>query len=184
MKKTLYCSRSVENPDDIINWANSQKIPNIIHPDELHVTVAYSSTPVNFNKFKPKDNFVYLPPAKRKITKFGTSVVLLLDSKYLDDRWKYFIDNGCSWDFSTYNPHVSVSYQDDDIDVSKIKPYDGKIIFGEEKICEVNKNFAETSKKLNESLFHSISDNEDDLYQVLKNTYQEVFSDLNKIFKR
>lgn len=143
MKNTLYCSRSVENFEDIISWAKSQNIPNIIPANEFHVTVAYSKSMVDHDDIDPKNNMVYLPPRKRKLAKFGSCIVLLLTSTYLDERWEYYIKKGCSWDFDTYNPHITISYEGGDFDINNIKAYSGEIILNEEIIDIIDDTYVE-----------------------------------------
>ena len=48
---------------------------------------------------------------------------------------------GASWDWSEYQPHVTIAYAGADVDLSEIEPYNGKLVFGPEKFAEVDENW-------------------------------------------
>ena len=68
----------------------------------------------------------------RSIKVLGEATVLSFQSKALQDRWQYFKDNGASWDYDTYTPHLSISYVKQYIPLKDVRPYIGNIILGQE----------------------------------------------------
>jgi hypothetical protein len=47
------------------------------------------------------------------------------------------VRNGASHDFDSYQPHVTISYAGSDIDLSKVEPYRGELLFGPEIFAAV-----------------------------------------------
>ena len=47
-KKTLYVNRPVLNAQEIADWAKGQGFTTTLAPADMHVTIAYSKTPVNW----------------------------------------------------------------------------------------------------------------------------------------
>lgn len=157
--KTLYVYRPVENAEDIIAWAKSQGFKTTLAPEDLHVTLAYSKTPLNWAKlyddyhFEPSEQAVAscgLGPvlrsadggdAKRRI-KGGVrevkalgaegAIVLAFESDTLTRRWMDFKSAGAAWSFPSFAPHVTITYDGDGVDLDKVAPYVGDIVLGEE----------------------------------------------------
>jgi hypothetical protein len=42
------------------------------------------------------------------------------------------VRNGASHDFDEYQPHVTITYEGSDLDLSKVEPYRGELVFGPE----------------------------------------------------
>jgi hypothetical protein len=70
--------------------------------------------------------------------------VIKFQSKDLKTAWTKYIDAGATWDFETYQPHISISYNSDQ-DISKIGTFSGKASLGGEIMAEIK---AELLKKL------------------------------------
>lgn len=163
--KTLYVYRPVENAEDLIAWAKSQGFTSTQPADKMHVTLAYSKTPLNWAKLhddyrlepderRASDTCGCAPVAwsedgqkRRKITggvrevkamgKDG-AVVLAFESDTLTERWMDFKRAGAVWKFPSFTPHVTLSYGGKGVDLEKVLPYAGDIILGEECWEEVN----------------------------------------------
>lgn len=76
------------------------------------------------------------------------AVVLLFNSSEL--AWRHEAikrDADASWDFPTYQPHVTITYAGGELDLSKVEPYRGKLVFGPELFSEVDEDW---SSKLSE----------------------------------
>lgn len=138
--RSLYVRRDVINRDEIIAWAKAQGIADVV--DDLHVTVTYSRTPVDWMKMG--DNWsdnghggLTIPAGGARIMeKFdGGAIVLSFASSSLSWRHEDMIRNGASWDRMEYQPHVTITYKD--TDVSAIEPYRGNIVLGPEIFEEV-----------------------------------------------
>jgi hypothetical protein len=136
---TLYVSRSLLNAEELKNWAISQGFKsNLLVPD-MHVTICYSKTEVDWSRIRPLKNKFINKRSERSIDNFKDSVyVLRFGSELLWKRWHTFIDIGATTDFVPYKPHVSLTYNQKDLDISTITPYEGELIFGAEIFTEVN----------------------------------------------
>lgn len=66
----------------------------------------------------------------RVMDQFGDAVVLLISDSELIWRNEEMRGKGASFDYSEYQPHITVTYAKSDI--AKIEPYQGKIILGPE----------------------------------------------------
>lgn len=127
----IYGRRKVLNGEEIINFFKEQKIDNLTNPEELHVTEIYSKEDVDPDTLDfDKNNFTYIPNNPH-IELFGTYLVLVVDTPFLQKRFDYFKNMGCSWDYPTYNPHISLCDEFTG-DISNIVPYKNVIKLGPE----------------------------------------------------
>lgn len=153
--RTLYVSRPVVNTDDIIEWAKSQGLKSMLSSDELHVTICYSKEKFVWGDLKPSKEKLTVAaikpddkdPPVRQMEMFGKEknvLVLQIESDELHKRWQEFCDEGASYDFPEYKPHITITYNgnDVDVDIDKIEPYQGKIVFGPEKFKKIEKQWA------------------------------------------
>lgn len=68
--KPLYASRAVENADDIIDWFERQCVKNLVPAGELHVTTAFSRTPIA-DTGGNADPLSLGPDGNRQVVKLG-----------------------------------------------------------------------------------------------------------------
>jgi len=136
--ETLYVSRPVLNGAAIRHWATSQGFDSALSNDDLHVTVAFSKTPISWQQFTPQHNRLTMHGGSRSIKKLGDkgAVVLTFLSERLLQRWTEFREGGASWDYDGYHPHITISYKGK-VDLATIQPYQGDLIFGPEKFGKV-----------------------------------------------
>lgn len=138
MLSTLYVSRKLLNHKELTEWAKSAGFSSVIEGEDLHVTVAFSRNPVDWRDILPSSTGIQIAGGYREMELLnGGAKVLKFQSQLLQDRWKYFIDKGCTWDFPSYKCHVTISY-DDSIDISHILPYNGTLVFGPEIFKQVD----------------------------------------------
>jgi len=132
----LYICRYVVNSDEILSWAETQGLMNLYAPEDLHVTVAYSKTPVDWDMMGSAPDSVTIPSGGyRALDYFGpsnTSLVLKFASASLTNRWHTLLENGASFEHESYSPHITLSNSSPNIDLTQIVPFKGKIILGEE----------------------------------------------------
>jgi len=128
---------SKSSNDDLSQYLKEKKIPNPVPSDKLHATVLYSRKPCP--TIIPKGMMklgVYATPTNMDIweTKDDKkALVLELNSPELIRRHKYFIkEHGGTHDYDEYKPHITLSYDVEDFDISNIDMYNKKIIFNEE----------------------------------------------------
>ena len=154
--RTLYVQRKLLNAAEFIAWAKAQGFETTTPADDLHVTVAFSRQPVDWMKAgeawnNDKDGKLTVNPGGARIVEpLGDkgAVVLLFNSSELS--WRHEAikrDAGASWDFPEYQPHVTITYSGGDLDLSKVEPYRGKLVFGPELFSEVDDDW---SSKLTE----------------------------------
>lgn len=115
---TYAAVRFTEDTLDLIE--DLQKVLNIFDPvprDKIHSTICFSRVFVPYRPIEAK-HFVGLTD---KLTVFEhngkRALVLLLDSGYLNERHNYAMALGATFDFPSYNPHITLSY---DIGASEI----------------------------------------------------------------
>jgi hypothetical protein len=146
-KKTLYVARDVLNGDEIIKWAKAQGFNKCVSPDDMHVTIAYSKRKVNWNDIPDSfDHVQSKDDGERHIEKLGEgeAVVLRFENADLSRRWQEIMDAGASWDWESYKPHVTITYDGKTMDIDDIEPFTGVIKLGPEKFEELNPSWAST----------------------------------------
>jgi hypothetical protein len=130
----LYVSRKLLNVGEFVRWAKGQGFANVA--DDLHVTVLYSREPVNW--FKMGSDFrekVEVPEGgPRKVDKLGDKGAVVLHFASSDLEWRHdeMIHRGASHDYPEYQCHVTITYNGGDLDLTKVEPYTGKLVFGPE----------------------------------------------------
>lgn len=147
--RTLYVSRKLLNADELIAWAKSQGFETTLPPDDMHVTVAFSRTPVDWIAVgeswagsERDGSLMVTPGGARLIERFdGGAVVLLFASSELCWRHEEIKHKGASWDWPEYQPHVTLTYQGAPEDLDAIEPYRGKLVFGPEIFAEVDEDW-------------------------------------------
>lgn len=146
--RTLYVSRKLINGAEFLAWAKGQGFTTTLAADDLHVTIAYSRQPLDWMKvgeswsFGDKNgNLTVNPGGARLVEPLGNegAVVLLFNSSDLAWRHMAIKEAGASWDHEGYQPHVTITYEPGDVDLSKVEPYRGKLVFGPEVFEEVKR---------------------------------------------
>lgn len=145
--RSLYVSRKLLNAAEFIAWAKSQGFDTTTPADELHVTVAFSRTPVDWIKAgaeawggDEKGEITVAPGGPRIVEPLGDkgAVVLLFASSALSWRHEEIKRAGASWDYDGFQPHVTITYQKPEgLDLRTVEPYRGKLRFGPEIFAEV-----------------------------------------------
>jgi hypothetical protein len=151
--KTLYVSRKLLNGNDMVKWAREQGFVACLQPNDFHVTIAYSKTPVEYDVLKPNDKKLVIHASpNRDVIQLGDkgARVLRFNSKHLTDRWNYYKDMGAEWSFPDYHPHVTISYTNlrSSNYLANVVPYTGELIFGKEIITEIDENFTDKIAEL------------------------------------
>ncbi len=148
--KTLYLSRKVLNGKDIMEWAKEQGFTSLLNPDDMHVTIAYSDKPLDWTSLSDTfETITIKKPDTRSINLFdGGAVVLCLENADVARRWQECIDNGATWSYPDYSPHVTLTYGGiGDLIIEDIKPFTGNIKLGPEIFSQVNKGWKSKTKE-------------------------------------
>jgi len=100
------------------NLIASLNVQNPVEQDKLHCTIMYSRKPV-------PDAYTLLPflpiTAKAKgYAIFGECLVLLLESDALHELHKDTMDMGATYDYSEYIPHITLSENNVEEDISML----------------------------------------------------------------
>lgn len=140
---TLYVRRNVTNAAEIIAWAKAQGFKTTLPAEDLHVTITFSRTPVDWIKMgSPYNSTLEIPEGgPRVMERFGDARVLLFTSQDVEWRHQLMVELGASHDHAEYQPHITISYSPDSPDISSIEPYRGKILLGPEIFEEINDNW-------------------------------------------
>lgn len=139
--RTVYVSRPVLNRPDLQKWATAQGLGEL--QDDLHVTVAYSRTPLDWMKIDSEDwnqekngTIDIAPGGVRIVEPLGDgTAVLLFTSSRLTWRHQQIINAGASWDYDDFQPHISLTGED--VDLSNVESYRGPIKLGPERFEEI-----------------------------------------------
>jgi hypothetical protein len=148
---TLYVCRPVQNAKAIDDWARAQGIRQRTALADLHVTIAYSRSPLLWPQ--PDKGVITIPSqpvagggAMREVKPLGDegAVVLAFDSSELYRRWRYFLERGARWDYATFAPHITLTYNAGAMvrPLAGVKPYTGPIELGPEKFATVDDDWA------------------------------------------
>lgn len=161
--KPLYVRRPLQNPAAIIAWAKAQGFKTTLPAEDMHVTVCFSRTPIDWQA-PGSGHFSTLIAIEgaRSVKRLGEAVVLTFENGSLEARHQEFADCGASWDHDGYHPHVTISY-DPDFDVSMVLPYQGLIELGREVFATVEEDWKdgikeEPIKKAEKSLAHRLNE--------------------------
>lgn len=143
--RSLYVSRKLLNAKDVLDWARSQGLKNLVAPAEMHATVAYSRAPVDWMAVAQAWNSdkVKVPAGgPRLVEPIGGkgAVALLFTSWDFSSRHREILEAGASWDHPDYTPHVTLTWDLGDADLSKVVPYNGPLTFGPEVFEEINES--------------------------------------------
>lgn len=158
-EQSLYVRRNVLNGEAIRAHFRAQGIDPMTPAEEMHVTLAYSRTPVDWFKIDPiwddqRANQIDVPKGgARMMNLFGKSkknvLVLQFSAATLSWRFQDFMNAGASWDWLDFSPHITISYdveqswgQDNSKGIGlqreweeklkALEPWQGEIILGPE----------------------------------------------------
>lgn len=138
----LYARRNLANAAQLHAWAQSAGIPNLVPPDEMHVTQVYSRKPV---RLAARKDVVIASGGERSIAPLGDkgAVVLHFASPELQARHAEAMAAGASHDFPKYLTHVTLSYDAGGKDIASIEPPAFPLVFGPEVHESINDSWAE-----------------------------------------
>lgn len=145
--RTLYVSRKVLNPQEVLNHFRGQGLGDIlVAAGELHVTIVWSKTPVDWMKLPTDwsgwsdDGKLKVPPGgPRTLELFGPlgdTLVLAFKNADLEYRHGALREAGIEWEWDDYQPHITLAKVPVDFDVKTLEPYRGRIVLGPEAFME------------------------------------------------
>jgi uncharacterized protein len=149
VEKTLYLHRPLKNASEFLEWARAAGFKKTLPANDIHVTIAFSRTPVDWDAVPGARPALKVSGGARSVKPLGDkgAVVLSFSSAELQRRWRELRDKvGTSWDYPTYQPHVTITYDGGDVDLEEIEPYDGPLDFGPEEGSEIKEKWFEKAK--------------------------------------
>jgi hypothetical protein len=163
--QTLYVCRKVLNGADLVKWAKAAGFESTYPAEDMHVTVAFSRTPVDWMEagqacysVDGKADLMVPEGGPRRMERFGPLQdigVLLFASSELKWRHDWLEEIGCSWDWPDYTPHITVSQSIGNMDLSTLEAYQGPIHLGPEIFAPVKENWREGV--VEKSMFFKVS---------------------------
>ena len=159
----LYVQRKLINTTEFIAWAKSQGFAKTVPPGELHMTIVFSKAPVEWSALPPEtDNLSFLgdqgqrQQPVRTVGPLGSegAVVLKFQSERLQYRHSKWRDQGASWDYESFQPHITISYDGTGVDLSKVTPYTGPLVFGPEIYEDINLDYTSKLVEKQEGFAH------------------------------
>lgn len=148
--RSLYIRRDVINAAEIIKWAKAQGFTSTLAASDMHVTVIYSRTAIDWMKIssdwmssQEDGSLTIRPGGARLVERLGPeAVVLLFNSSELSWRHEAIKHNGASSDYEDYQPHVTITYKPPEgLDLMKVEPYRGEIRLGPEIFEEIDDTY-------------------------------------------
>lgn len=154
--RSLYIRREVINASEIRKHFKAQGFGKMVSGRDMHVTIMYCRNEVDWTKAgeaypgsADENGYITIRPGgMRLLEKFGPegkAVVLCFAST--DLQWRH-VDikeaTGAKWEWPDYTPHITLTYEGADIDISKVKPFIGKIVLGPEIFEEAKDGWSET----------------------------------------
>lgn len=153
--RTLYVYRKVKNAQEIIDHFKRQGVKTTLKANDLHVTIMYSATPVDWMKASSpwtygdaedvRNGVLRIPPGgPRDVDLFGDGdcLVLLFNNQDLSWRHETLLNIGCTFKFATYQPHITISHKFGGT-LEGLEPFTGKIVLGPEIFAEVDTNWSD-----------------------------------------
>lgn len=153
--RSLYVRRNLINVSEFVRWASDAGFVGITPSEELHVTVLFSKTPVDWIAMRAdwsgddRGRITIPPGGPRVVEKLGpTATVLTFWSDSLLYRHQSMLERGASSEHpGEYVAHVTISHAAQSIDVSKVTPFQGALRFGPEIFEEVDENWRDKVTK-------------------------------------
>lgn len=144
--RSLYVRRDLLNGNQFAEWAKAQGFATTLPPEELHATVCYSKGEVLWECFKPDPGPLVVPAGSpgRTVMPLGSegAVVLRFAAPELEARHAEFGEGGATWDYPSYHPHVTITYQGGPVVAAAVAPFAGDLIFGPEVFEELDEDWS------------------------------------------
>lgn len=106
---------SKQTTADLKKWCKENKVPvSADFFDNLHITLCYSTKLFPIDKDDMIDDIDDWDVKPMAFAQFGKDegkkyLVLKVKSKQCTKRWQHYIDQGASYDFDDYLPHISLA---------------------------------------------------------------------------
>ncbi len=150
-KRTLYVNRPLLNGADVVLWAKKHGCETCLKPDQMHVTLCYSKTPMDWPE--SLGDQVIVPQGPKEVKKFdGGALVLKFVHPTFTKRAAQLESLGASSDFPDYQAHITLTYKSDGIEAGGFAPYEGILLFGPEVFVEIDGSKSWKNEHLEEQM--------------------------------
>jgi hypothetical protein len=135
---------------NIHRWLSANNIPNAIKASSVHSTFIYSRKPLK-GKWESKDyrNGLFINPGTYKLEQWeddGKNILVLkYDSPVLQKRWRKARGMGATWDYPEFKPHITLSYDIGDLDISTLEVPTFSLVVDKEYSEPLKTGWAETA---------------------------------------
>lgn len=149
--RSLFVYRRLLNTDQFRAWAKAQGFKSTVPAAELHVTLIYSKAPIDWMKVSDdgwsgddRGRLLVREGGPRIVEPLGPkgAIVLLFNSTPLQWRYADIIRAGAQSDYEEYVPHVTITYDLGDVDLTQVEPYQGPLLFGPETFEEIDSGYS------------------------------------------
>lgn len=125
------------------DWAVEAGMQNVVPPELMHVTQVHSKTAVD--ALDPVDTVLDLPAQPRWLSPLGDkgALVMFVDSPDMAQRFTEAAAAGAVWDFPSYRPHITLSYDAGPVEWSMMQPPDFPLQLGPEQFQGNNDTWVE-----------------------------------------
>ena len=96
----------------LADWIIDSEIIEPIDTKDLHITTTYSKVDPKREILPSNKTNITLNYKEFSIATYGRALVLEVTSDELEEIHKSAIDAGASYDYDTYKPHITISYND------------------------------------------------------------------------
>lgn len=142
---SLYVSRPLTqaSAQRLHDWAVAAGIPNVVPPELMHATQVHSTAEVS--GLEPNLTMIDIGDGRwlSQLGK-GNALVMFFQSPEMQARFKEATAAGASWDFPSFMPHITISYDTGDIDAHQYgmeAPPDVPLQLGPEEFKASNDNW-------------------------------------------
>lgn len=144
--RTLYVCRKLVNDTEFLAWAKKQGFKETLAASDLHVTVAYSRARVDWMavdqawSFDDEADLIVPAGGPRVVEAIGDKGAIALKFKSAALQWRHeaIREAGATWDHAEYQPHVTITWNGEGVDLAKIEPFRGQLHFGPEIFSELD----------------------------------------------
>lgn len=142
--RTLYVRRDVKNWKEISEHFKRQGFKTTLG-DDMHVTIVYSKTPVDWMKLGSSWNgeLKIVAGGPRLMEEFGDNgeaKVLLFSAEELRWRHESALEIGATSSYPEYQPHITISW-DPESSIEGVEAWQGEILLGPEIFQEIDENW-------------------------------------------
>ncbi len=132
-QRPVWLHRQLLNWHDVYRWGIDAGIEHMMHPEQLHATLATARQRVDWSLLAPlAQDTIVIPAGYKPMRDLGSSHCIEFDYQPFADR-HFQIASTMSIDFpNEYIPHVSVSSADTKTWVAPSSAYEGELVFGPE----------------------------------------------------